>query len=101
MAMFDGNRWPHDVSKPTVVADEQGTGHFPLVDLDDGTGGHEPRGRLDPDPVVAAISDLPAVHVVRRMPRPKTQLEQDPPGDEREAPRRWRVLERGTSPLLW
>jgi len=66
--MPDGQRRPDDRRHRPVVSDERGDGHLLGIDLNDDLGGQEPRGRLEPDPVVVAITDLPPAHVVQRGP---------------------------------
>jgi hypothetical protein len=40
-AMHDRHRWPDACRQRLVVADEQGQGNVPLIDVDDSVGGHQ------------------------------------------------------------
>src|SRR5205814_1703915 len=98
LAMPDGQRRPDDCRHRPVVSDERGDGHLPRIDLNDDLGGQAPRGRLEPDPVVVAITDLPPAHVVQRGPPLETEAEDYPPDELPREPRG--VFDRGTRPLL-
>ena len=98
LAMPDGQRRPDDCRHRPVVSDERGDGHLLGIDLNDDLGGQEPRGRLEPDPVVVAITDLPPAHVVQRGPPLETQAEDYSPDELPREPRG--VFDRCTRPLL-
>src|SRR5262249_45120835 len=91
-------RRPDECRHRTVVADERGYGPLRVVDLDEELDGHDPYHRLEPDPAVAAISDLPPTDVVRRRPPRETEAAEHPP-DELPGETRC-VFDSGTCPLL-
>src|SRR5262245_36571815 len=97
-AMPRGERWPNECRRRLVVADERRHGQLLVVDLDYDVGGHEPGRGLEPDPAVAAISDLPPTDEVRRSPPLETEAAECPPD---ELPGKARcVFDSGPGPLL-
>ena len=96
--MYRGGGCPHELRDRPVVANEGGEGHLRLSEMENHVGGHEPRARLDPDPVVAAVDDLPPADVVRRRVPLETQVTDHSPREE--AARGGRAFDRGASQLL-
>src|SRR4029450_565339 len=59
---------PDEWRNRMVVPDERTGKQLPVIESGYEMCRHEPRGRLEPDPVFAAIGDLPSGYPLRRRP---------------------------------
>lgn len=69
-------RGPDDCCEPAVVADERREGYFPFSDVHHHVARQEPRGGLDPHPVLVAVHDLPSEQAVRCGPQLQAKTEE-------------------------
>lgn len=77
MTVDERDRWPDDRCEPSVVANESCEGYLPSIDMHDYVAGQEPRGGLDPHPVLATRGDLPPKHAIWRRSQLQTKAEKD------------------------
>src|SRR5262245_13698091 len=89
---------PDEWRNRMVVPDERTGEQLPVVELGHKMCFHKPRGCLEPDPVFAAIGDLPSGYLLRRRLRLQPQTENTTPDELTAATSH--VFERGTKPLL-
>jgi len=77
LTVDEGYRRPDERCEPSVVADERREGQLAFIDVHNYVAGQEPRGSLNPYPVLAAIGDLPPEQAIRGRSQLKAKAEED------------------------